>query len=77
MNSQHLDVVQQIKIDHDNVRELCERYKAESNVDMKKAIANTLVREMSMHGDAEEMSIYLKYKELGLASEAEHNKGTF
>ena len=70
-----LDVMTEIKLDHDNVRDLYARFKAATDKDQKRAIANTLIREMSVHGDAEEMSIYKEYARLGLGGEAEHNKG--
>ncbi|PSR73286.1 hypothetical protein PHLCEN_2v10856 [Hermanssonia centrifuga] len=72
-----LDVTNEIKIDHDNVRDLFQRYKNATNEDEKKLIANTLIREMAIHSDAEEISVYNDYKKLGLGDTAEHNKGTF
>ena len=73
--TQLLEVTQEIRIDHDNVRDLLSRFKTESDPEMKKAIANTLVREMAIHSDAEEISVYNRYKEIGLGDTAEHNKG--
>ncbi|KAI0702976.1 hypothetical protein C8T65DRAFT_655250 [Cerioporus squamosus] len=69
-----LDVCHEIKLDHDNVRDLFERYKATTNRDEKATIANTLVREMAIHGDAEEVSVYNDYSTLGLGDTAAHNK---
>ncbi|PSR72491.1 hypothetical protein PHLCEN_2v11642 [Hermanssonia centrifuga] len=69
-----LDVTQEIKIDHDNVRDLYERYTRASSLEDKKVIANTLIREMSIHGDAEEISVYNDYKAVGLRDTAQHNK---
>lgn len=69
-----LCVAQEIKLDHDNVRDLFQRYKSATDPKQKKAIANTLIREMAVHGDAEELSIYKEYARFGLAGEAEHNK---
>ncbi|THG93116.1 hypothetical protein EW026_g8028 [Hermanssonia centrifuga] len=48
-----LDVTNEIKIDHDNVRDLFQRYKNATNEDEKKLIANTLIREMAIHSDAD------------------------
>jgi hypothetical protein len=67
-----LDVAKEIKLDHDNVRDLFARYMppilvsiyssclpsslsftAATAVDEKAAIANTLIREMAIHSDAE------------------------
>ncbi|KAI0811209.1 hypothetical protein BC629DRAFT_1038401 [Irpex lacteus] len=70
-----LDVTHEVKLDHDNVRDLFERYKtATSDATQKKSIANTLIREMAVHGDAEEISLYNEYKRLGLGDAEEHNK---
>ncbi|KAI0082151.1 hypothetical protein K474DRAFT_1681502 [Panus rudis PR-1116 ss-1] len=69
-----LDVTREIKLDHDNVRDLFDRFKASSDLDEKKAIANTLIREMAVHSDAEEVSVYNHFKEFGLGDTADHNK---
>ncbi|KAH9842425.1 uncharacterized protein C8Q71DRAFT_202758 [Rhodofomes roseus] len=71
---QLLDVTQEIKLDHDNVRELFDRYKATSDAKKKRAIANTLIREMAIHSDAEEVSVYNDYATVGLSDVATHNK---
>ncbi|KAI0780639.1 hypothetical protein BD413DRAFT_463165 [Trametes elegans] len=70
----HLDVTHEIKLDHDNVRDLFERYKAATDLKEKATIANTLIREMAVHGDAEEVSVYNDYAALGLGDTAAHNK---
>ena len=49
-------------------------YKQTADQDQKRAIANTLIREMAIHGDAEEISIYNDYVALGLGDTAKHNK---
>ncbi|KAI0072704.1 hypothetical protein K474DRAFT_1667469 [Panus rudis PR-1116 ss-1] len=69
-----LDVTKEIKIDHDNVRELFQRYKSAQTLDEKKVLANTLIREMSIHGDAEEISVYNDYDKIGLTNAVQHNK---
>ncbi|KAI0779824.1 hypothetical protein C8Q74DRAFT_1198490 [Fomes fomentarius] len=69
-----LDVTHEIKLDHDNVRDLFERFQAAVDTAEKATLANTLVREMAIHGDAEEASIYKDYSVLGLGDSAEHNK---
>jgi len=69
-----LDVTQEIKLDHDNVRDLFERYKSASDKDERGMIANTLIREMAIHGDAEEISVYNEFEKLGLGDTAVHNK---
>ncbi|RPD63892.1 hypothetical protein L227DRAFT_365415 [Lentinus tigrinus ALCF2SS1-6] len=69
-----LDVTHEIKLDHDNVRDLFERFRAASDRDEKATLANTLIREMAIHGDAEELSVYNDYSVLGLGDTAAHNK---
>ncbi|KDQ61079.1 hypothetical protein JAAARDRAFT_204844 [Jaapia argillacea MUCL 33604] len=69
-----LDVTHEIKLDHDNVRDLWSRYQQATTRDNKAVLANTLIREMAVHGDAEEVSIYNDYARLGLPGTAEHNK---
>ncbi|RDX56461.1 hypothetical protein OH76DRAFT_1460142 [Lentinus brumalis] len=72
--SNYLEVTHEIKLDHDNVRELYERYKQTTDMNQKGMIANTLIREMAVHGDAEEISVYNDYGTLGLGDCAVHNK---
>lgn len=50
-------------------------FKKSTSLEKKKAIANTLIREMSTHGDAEEVSVYNDYASLGLKGPVVHNKG--
>ncbi|EPQ57933.1 hypothetical protein GLOTRDRAFT_56434 [Gloeophyllum trabeum ATCC 11539] len=69
-----LDVLEEIKLDHDNVRDLWSRFQAATSREEKASIANTLIREMAVHGDAEEISVYNDYQRLGLPGTAEHNK---
>ncbi|KAJ7579491.1 hypothetical protein C8J56DRAFT_1006655 [Mycena floridula] len=56
-NASLLDVSQEITLDHNNVRDLFSKYEASPN-DGKESIANTLIREMAVHSDAEEISVY-------------------
>lgn len=51
------------------------RYKESTSIEDKRAIANTLIREMSIHGDAEEVTVYNDYTNLGLGKTVVHNKG--
>ncbi|KAI0655929.1 hypothetical protein C8Q70DRAFT_922774 [Cubamyces menziesii] len=74
MTNAMLDVTKEIKIDHDNVRDLFDRFKAATDLKQKVILANTLVREMAIHGDAEEASVYNDYSVLGLGDTAAHNK---
>lgn len=47
--SRLLDVT---KLDHDNVRDLWARYQKATHQLERRAIANTLIREMAVHSDA-------------------------
>ncbi|KAI0082150.1 hypothetical protein K474DRAFT_830981 [Panus rudis PR-1116 ss-1] len=69
-----LKVAKEVSLDHDNVRELFDRYKSASEVALKAKIANTLIREMAIHGEAEEISVYNKLAEYGMFDEVEHDK---
>jgi hypothetical protein len=89
-----LDVAEEIKLDHDNVRDLLERcgsfwcsvqlradalgfrFMSTTDKNKKGALANTLIREMAVHSDAEEVSVYNDYAAAGLGDVAAHNKGT-
>ncbi|KAL0574487.1 hypothetical protein V5O48_007462 [Marasmius crinis-equi] len=72
--SQHLDVAREIKLDHDNVRDLFERFKSTSDKTQKAIIANTLIREMAVHSDSEEISVYNDLDRFGLGDTAAHNR---
>ncbi|KAA1471865.1 hypothetical protein DENSPDRAFT_837973 [Dentipellis sp. KUC8613] len=74
-----LDVTKEMKIDHDNVCDLWCRFCALHALpfDEKVAIANTLMREMVVHSDAEETSIFSNYPYLGLSGAAERNREMF
>jgi len=74
MSATLLDVCNEIKLDHDNVRDLFRRFKASTSDQEKRAIANTLIREMAIHSDAEEVSVYNHFASVGLGDTAEHNK---
>jgi len=60
MASQRLDILEQIKIDHGNIRDLYARYQATpaSDLNQRSMIVNTLIREAAIHSDAEELSVY-------------------
>jgi len=74
MSAGKLDVCHEIKLDHDNVRDLFSRFQSASAQDERASIANTLIREMAIHSDAEEISVYNEYSKIGLGHEGEHNK---
>ncbi|KAI0829654.1 hypothetical protein BC628DRAFT_1408503 [Trametes gibbosa] len=69
-----LEVTKEIKLDHDNVRDLYDRFRATTDLKQKATLANTLVREMAIHGDAEDLSVYNDYSAIGLGDAAAHNK---
>ncbi|TFK50060.1 hypothetical protein OE88DRAFT_309015 [Heliocybe sulcata] len=69
-----LDVTNEIKVDHDNVRDLWSRFQAATEKQERAVIANTLIREMAVHGDSEEISVYNDYYKLGFDGTADHNK---
>jgi hypothetical protein len=59
---------------HDNVRELFSRYKSTTEFEEKKRIASTLVREMAIHSDSEEISVYNLMLKKGFVAEIEQDK---
>ncbi|KAG7091423.1 hypothetical protein E1B28_010460 [Marasmius oreades] len=69
-----LNIASEIKLDHDNVRDLFERFKAATTKDEKGIIANTLIREMAVHSDAEEVTLYNHFEKFGMGDTAHHNK---
>ncbi|RPD66428.1 hypothetical protein L226DRAFT_454385 [Lentinus tigrinus ALCF2SS1-7] len=70
----YLDITQEMKIDHDNVRDLFDRYHRASSRKLKGMIANTLIREMAIHGEAKELSVYNDYPQIGLGDAVARNK---
>ncbi|KAI0748554.1 hypothetical protein C8Q80DRAFT_1054515, partial [Daedaleopsis nitida] len=62
-----------IKTDHDNVRDLFQKFKGANDTD-KVAIGNTILREMSVHGDAEDASLYKSFEQNGLGKVAETDR---
>ncbi|KAJ7580501.1 hypothetical protein C8J56DRAFT_1006460 [Mycena floridula] len=73
-NASLLDVSQEITLDHNNVRDLFSKFKEASPNDGKESIANTLIREMAVHSDAEEISVYNDLGHHGLGGIASHNR---
>ncbi|KAJ8081871.1 hypothetical protein AAF712_004770 [Marasmius tenuissimus] len=69
-----LDLAKEITLDHENVRDLFQRFQAAKNKEEKAPIANTLIREIAVHGDAEEMSVYNDLVQYGLENVADHNR---
>ncbi|EPQ57364.1 hypothetical protein GLOTRDRAFT_127716 [Gloeophyllum trabeum ATCC 11539] len=62
-----MDVLAQIKADHDNVKGLFAKYKAASGAE-KTTLAQTLITEMKAHSAAEDASIYADYSKFGLSA---------
>ncbi|EED85135.1 predicted protein [Postia placenta Mad-698-R] len=73
-SGQLLDVTREVKFDHDNVRDLFARFQSTNDRTMKTAIANTFVREMEIHNDAEDISVYKYYETAGMGDMASQNK---
>ncbi|KAH9855244.1 hypothetical protein C2E23DRAFT_866859 [Lenzites betulinus] len=69
-----LDVTKEIKIDHDNIRDLFDRFQATTDLKQKATLANTMMREIAIHSEAEDNSVYNEYGALGLADAVAHNK---
>ncbi|KAM0793676.1 hypothetical protein ACM66B_001105 [Microbotryomycetes sp. NB124-2] len=67
-----LSTIDQIVTDHNNIKDLFMRYKNESQRDKKAMIVNTLVREIAMHSEAEEATVYRS-----LAKESEKDADHF
>ncbi|KAG9093666.1 hypothetical protein FS749_013979 [Ceratobasidium sp. UAMH 11750] len=75
--SSPLDYYNEIKVDHDNVRDLYKRFtEAHKNRDEKlmNDIANTIVHEAALHSDGEELSIYKVLDTHGLHDAAEKDR---
>ncbi|CAL1694843.1 unnamed protein product [Somion occarium] len=67
------DITNEIIIDHNNVRDLFSRYKSASDLALKTKIAYTLIQEIMIHGNAEEASVYKRFKEFGMSDAAEQD----
>ncbi|KZP18685.1 hypothetical protein FIBSPDRAFT_828958 [Athelia psychrophila] len=74
MSAGKLEITHEIKIDHDNVRDLWSRFQSANGDEERASIANTLIREMAIHSDAEEISVYNEYPKLGLGDAQQHSK---
>ncbi|KAJ7598574.1 hypothetical protein C8J56DRAFT_770100 [Mycena floridula] len=73
-NASLLDVSKEITLDHNNVRDLFSKFKEAPSNDEKERIANTLIREMAIHSDAEEISVYNDLGHHGFGDIASHNR---
>jgi len=54
----HLNILDEIKIDHNNIKDLWARYKSATSEDEKGIIRNTMIREIAVHSEAEEVTVY-------------------
>ncbi|TFK92324.1 hypothetical protein K466DRAFT_241769 [Polyporus arcularius HHB13444] len=69
-----LDVVEILKTDEDNIHDLYTRWKAAETTD-KIAIGNTLMRELFVHSDAKDISVYNSFEyNLKLKKTADMNR---
>ncbi|GAA6039163.1 hypothetical protein JCM8097_000444 [Rhodosporidiobolus ruineniae] len=57
-------------VDHNNVKDLYHRYKSASSVEEKSTLVNTIIHELAMHSEAEEVSVYNVLEQKGLAKES-------
>ncbi|SYW84050.1 uncharacterized protein UBRO2_05373 [Ustilago bromivora] len=70
-------LLEEIKVDHDNIRDLCKRFQdAQKKGDEKLCtdIANTIIHEAAVHSDAEELSIYKMMDQQGMRDIAEKDR---
>ncbi|KAL7416331.1 hypothetical protein BDY24DRAFT_438850 [Mrakia frigida] len=67
-----LEICHEIKIDHTNVKDLFARFQACTSEDERQrlAIINTLVREIVIHLEAVEVTLYKTFRSKGMSSEA-------
>ncbi|SPO22249.1 uncharacterized protein UTRI_02259_B [Ustilago trichophora] len=75
MSNQRL--LDEIKVDHDNIRDLLNRFnEAHGKKDEKLCtdIANTIIHEAAIHSDAEELSIYKMMDQHGMSQAAEQDR---
>ncbi|GAC74509.1 hypothetical protein PANT_12c00004 [Moesziomyces antarcticus T-34] len=71
------NLINEIKVDHDNMRDLLDRFKdahQQRNDALCTDIANTIIHEAAVHSDAEEMSIYTTMDQHGMHSTAEQDR---
>lgn len=59
-----LDIITLIKADHRKVEELYEEYKASTDVTSKKTIAHSIIKELVIHANTEELVLYPIVKEV-------------
>ncbi|GAA5946130.1 hypothetical protein JCM3775_004156 [Rhodotorula graminis] len=64
------DVYSEIVTDHNQVKDLYQRYRQSTSKDEKATLVNTIIRELAVHSEAEEVSVYNELEKRGLASES-------
>ncbi|KAE8221293.1 hypothetical protein CF319_g5321 [Tilletia indica] len=77
MSSHKLDLMREILVDHDNMRDLRERFEAAQKAndsELMGCIATTMIQEASFHSDGEEMSVYKALDAHNLHHVAEHDR---
>ncbi|GAA5869491.1 hypothetical protein JCM3774_001466 [Rhodotorula dairenensis] len=70
MTGQYTDVYSEIVVDHNNVKDLYHRYKAASGKDERATLVNTIIREIALHSEAEEIGVYNVLESKGFAKES-------
>ncbi|KAJ9477316.1 Hemerythrin domain-containing protein [Pseudozyma hubeiensis] len=71
------NLIDEIKVDHDNIRDLHKRFNdahKSGDQDLCEAIVNTIIHEAAVHSDAEELSIYKLMERFNMASAAKKDR---
>ncbi|BGP20176.1 hypothetical protein JCM10213_000739 [Rhodosporidiobolus nylandii] len=71
MAGSRIDVYSEIVVDHNNVKDLYARYKAATSTEEKSTLVNTIIHELAMHSEAEEVSVYNVLEAKGLTKESD------
>uniref|UniRef100_A0A0K3CU05 BY PROTMAP: gi/342319008/gb/EGU10960.1/ Proteophosphoglycan 5 [Rhodotorula glutinis ATCC 204091] n=3 Tax=Rhodotorula toruloides TaxID=5286 RepID=A0A0K3CU05_RHOTO len=66
----HLDTYSEVIVDHNNVKQLFHMYKKATSKEEKGTLVNTIIREIAVHSEAEEVSVYNDLESRGLAGES-------
>ncbi|CDR88139.1 uncharacterized protein SPSC_03725 [Sporisorium scitamineum] len=70
-------LLDEIKVDHDNIRDLLDRFKdahKRKDENLCSAIVNTIIHEAAVHSDAEELSVYKLMEKVGMNTTAEKDR---
>ncbi|BGP58267.1 hypothetical protein JCM8202v2_005928 [Rhodotorula sphaerocarpa] len=60
----------EIVVDHNNVKDLYHQYKSATNKDERATLVNTIIRELALHSEAEEVGVYNVLEEKGFSKES-------